>query len=70
MLFTDDIGISAARYLGFKGLFMLQVIEVFEKQHLGSLFSIIPLARAAGFFPENVVDAFKGLLEQRTLIVL
>ena len=59
----EDEAVFLAIQRRFIGFVLFQPIEVFEKQQPGSLFRIIQLRRAAGLFPQHVVDVFEGLLE-------
>jgi hypothetical protein len=42
---------------------MLQIVQVLEEEGPGGLLGVVELGRAAGLFPEDVVDVFECLLE-------
>jgi hypothetical protein len=56
--------------LGFRGLVLLQPIEVLEEEEPRSLLGVIEFGGAAGLLPENVVDIFEGLFEQSSILKL
>ncbi len=55
---------------GLDRLVLLQAVEVFQEQEPGGLLGVVELGRAAGLFPEDVVDVLEGLFkhEYRSLI--
>ncbi len=63
VLGVDDERVGLADELGLHGAALLQVVQVFEEQNPGGLLGVVQLGRAAGLFPEDVVDVLEGLLE-------
>jgi hypothetical protein len=47
----------------------LPAIEVFQEEEPRGLLGIVQLGRAAGLFPENVVDVLEGLFEHRVMLI-
>ena len=60
---VEDEGVFLPFEGGFVGLVLLQPVEVFQEQEPGGLLGVVEFGRAAGFFPENVVDVLEGLFE-------
>jgi len=63
MRLVDDERIGLAGQLGGHGLFLLQIVEIFEEQYPGGLLRIVELGGAARLFPEDVIDILEDLLE-------
>ena len=63
VIFIENEGISLSLQTGFVGFVLLQPVEVFQKQQPRSLFGVIQLGRAAGFFPQHIVDILEGLFK-------
>ena len=63
---VDNVGIGLALKLRLEGALLLQIVEIFEKENPGSLFGVVEFRRAAGLFPEHVVDVLEGLFEHET----
>jgi len=61
------VGLAVERSLG--GFVCFQPVEVFQKQQPGSLLGVVELCGATGFFPEDVVDIFKGLFEHERVVI-
>ena len=58
------MGVFPAVEGGFGGFVRLKGVEVFQEEQPGGLLGVVEFAGAAGVFPEDVVDVFKGLFEQ------
>jgi hypothetical protein len=63
MRLIDDERIGLACEFGARSPFVLQIVEIFEKEKLGRLLGIIELGGAACLFPKDIVDILKNLLE-------
>ncbi len=63
VLTFDDEVVRLADQLRRHRPFLLQVVQVLEKQHPRRLLGVVQLGRTARFFPENIIDIFKGLLK-------
>ena len=66
----DDGAIGFARERGFTRSFVLQIVEIFEKQNPRVLLGVIELRGASRLFPEDVVDVFECLFEQASALTL
>jgi hypothetical protein len=63
---VKDVGIFPAFQRGLAAFVLLKIVEVFQEQEPGGLLRVVKLSSAASFFPKNVIDVFKGLLEHGT----
>ena len=60
---VEDEGVFLALQRGFVGLVLLQTVEVFQEQEPGGLLGVVEFGRAAGLFPEDIVDVLEGLFK-------
>ncbi len=68
VLVGDDARVGLADKLGLHRPALFQVVQVFEEQYPRCLLCIIQLRRAAGLFPQDVVDILEGLLEHASSV--
>ena len=60
---VEDVGVLLALQRGLGRLVLLQPVEVLQEQQPRRLLGVVELGRAAGLFPENVVDVLEGLFK-------
>ena len=60
---VEDVGVFLPVQRGFVGPVLLQPVEVFQEQQPGGLLGVVEFGRAAGLFPEHVVDVLEGLFK-------
>ena len=63
MRLVDDEFVGLALKLGLQRALVLEIVEVLQEQHPRRLLGVVELRRAAGLFPEHVVDVLEYLLE-------
>ncbi len=63
----ENVGVFLPIQRGFISLVLLQPVQIFEEKQPRRLFGIIQFRGAARFFPENIVNVAKGLLEHRVI---
>ncbi len=69
VLLLNDKTVFPSLQFARQGPFLLQVIQVFEKEEPGGLLGIVQLRGAAALFPEYIIDIFKGLFKHGCLLV-
>ena len=59
----EDVGVFLPVQRGLVGPVLLQPVEVFQEQQPRGLLGVVQFGRAAGLFPEDVVDILEGLFK-------
>lgn len=59
----DDEIVGFPRLFGFHGLFLFQIVQIFEKEHPGSLPGVVQLHFTPGLFPKDAVNILESLFE-------
>ena len=63
ILLFEDVGVFLPLQRRFVGSVLLQPVQVFQEQQPRGLLGVVQFGRAAGLFPEDVVDVLEGLLK-------
>ncbi|BDV38084.1 hypothetical protein DSM21852_13370 [Methylocystis bryophila] len=67
MRLVENVVIGLAVQIGLDLTLLFEVVEIFEKEQPRRLLGVVELGRAAGLFPQHVVEIFEGLLEHVSL---
>ncbi len=60
---VEDAGVGLACQRGLGGLYLLQIVEVFEEEKPGGLLGVVEFGGASGFAAEDVINIFEGLFK-------
>ena len=61
---VEDVAVLFSFKRRFVRFVLFQAVEVFQEQQPRGLFGVVQFGGAAGFFSEDIVDVFEGLLER------